>query len=458
MLRTNWNVRLIQCKKYNKFMAKSIAYSVLVAIGVLIAVAAGIIGVRVSPMLLSVIWIYPVAAASLLLSTKAVWFSIFLQLLALIACDYITVEFLAQNSSLGRLWYVSTLWKGIQFVAVSLPFVAINSKLHDLAEEMCKSEEEKKDALTRLKDEMVGSSELFDLVNGSVNQILDTANRSKELNKKLTMDVEHIRTDCENTLMDMDNTLKAACGIREKQLKITEKGNAIADIFVQEDTMNDSVKVIIDNVVKQMQSIENSTEEGMEIIEQIHEKSVKVMEALSFIEGTVEKIGTLSLNAYIEASRTGSFQNGFEVVAYDIKKLGERAEKESHMIQSLTKDTVSDIEFASKSIKEDIEVIKAGQDIIEKVEELFAKASFENKKVNEHIKNINDSIKSSANSNVNIEALIEPVKELNTVNVKELEGIFELACAQSEMFDDFIDVLKSMEKMVEELKNIIDPI
>jgi len=146
------------------------------------------------------------------------------------------------------------------------------------------------------------------------------------------------------------------------------------------------------------------------------------------------------------------------VVAYDIKKLGERAEKESQMILSLTKDTVSDIEFASKSIKEDIEVIKAGQDIIEKVEELFAKASFENKKVNEHIKNINDSIKSSAGSNTNIEALIEPVKELNTESVKELEGIFGLACAQDELIDGFIDVLKNMEKMGEELKNIIGSI
>jgi len=458
MLRNNWNSRLFQYKEYNKFIAKSIACSILVSAGALIAVAAGIVKVRVSPLLLNVIWIYPIVAASLLLSKKAIWFTIVFQLLALIACDYVNAEFLSQNSELSTSWFVSTLWKGIQFITVSLPFVAINGKLHDMAEEMCKSEEEKNDAFEKLKDETVEASELFDLVNGSVNQVMDTANRSKELNKKLTVDVEHIRTDFEYTLMDMDNALKAACGIREKQLKITEKGNAIADIFAQEDTMNDSVKVIIDNVVKQMQSIENSTEEGMEIIEQIHKKSVKVLEVLSFIEGTVEKIGTLSLNAYIEASRTGSFQNGFEVVAYDIKKLGERAEKESQMILSLTKDTVSDIEFASKSIKEDIEVIKAGQDIIEKVEELFAKASFENKKVNEHIKNINDSIKSSAGSNTNIEALIEPVKELNTESVKELEGIFGLACAQDELIDGFIDVLKNMEKMGEELKNIIGSI
>ncbi len=404
---------------------------------------------------LNVTWLYVVVIASIFLSTKANWFSMVFQLLTLTISDYIAVTYFPQNFDGTTPWFVLAISNGIQFIIMSLFCIAISYKISGLLKRMKKGEAEKKKTLERLGDVLKASSSVSDTLNKSVNQISEAATESEKLNSKIAVDVEHLLANFESTLVDMDYALKATEIIMEKHSSISQKGQTIADIFSQEDTMNDSVQVIIDNAVKLMQSIENSTEEGMELVDLIHQNSMAVMNTLVLINGTVEKIKSLSLNAYIEASRAGDFQNGFEVVAYDIKKLGERAEKESQMIFSLTKDTTSEIEFACRSVKEDIECIKAGQEIVQKVEQLFEKASVENKNVNKHIQDVNDNIKFIADSDININKLVKSIKELNVESIEELRGVSEITVQQIESFDEFVGVLKGMEKIAEELKNVI---
>lgn len=405
---------------------------------------------------LNVTWLYAVVIASLFLSTKANWFSMAFQLLALAISDYIAVTYFPQNFGGTTPWFVLAMSNGIQFIIMSLACIAINYKISGLLKKMKKGEADKNKTLQRLGDVLKASSNVSDTLNKSVSQISKAATKSEQLNNKIAIDVENLLANFESTLVDMDYALKATEIIMEKHSSISQKGQTIADIFSQEDTMNDSVQVIIDNAVKLMQNIENSTEEGMELVDLIHQNSLAVMNTLVLINGTVEKIKSLSLNAYIEASRAGEFQNGFEVVAYDIKKLGERAEKESQMIFSLTKDTTSEIEFACRSVKEDIECIKAGQEIVQKVEQLFEKASIENKNVNKHIQDVNDNIKFIADSDKNINELVKSIKELNVESIEELRGISEITVQQIESFNEFIDVLKGMEKIGEDLSCFLE--
>lgn len=508
MLHNEKNIDFAYKEESYKLAVKTIATSVLFAILTLIVISTGIMGVKSNQLLLSILifsvftcfmltavwlfkltnpwvkyaiivvlsigissvnvfcrmnklnvtWIYALVIASLFLSTKANWFSMAFQLLTLIISDSIAVAYFPQNFDGTTSWFVLAISDGMQFIIVSVFFIAINHKISGLVQKMKKGEEEKNRILQRLGDVLKASSNVSDTLNKSVSQISEAATKSDKLNNKIAVDVEHLLANFESTLTDMNYALKAAEIIKEKHSSISQKGQTIADIFSQEDTMNDSVQVIIDNAVKLMQSIENSTEEGMELLDLIHQNSLAVMNTLVLINGTVEKIKSLSLNAYIEASRAGDFQNGFEVVAYDIKKLGERAEKESQMIFSLTKDTTSEIEFACGSVKEDIECIKAGQEIVQKVEELFEKASIENKNVNRHIQDVNDNIKFIADSDININELVKSIKELNIESIEELKGISEITGQQIESFDEFVDVLKGMENIAEDLKNVIGPL
>ena len=508
MLHNDKNADLGHMGQLYKLAVKTIATSVLFAILALIVISTGIMGIKSNQLLLAILivtvftccmltaiwlfkptnpwvkyavivvlslgissvnifcrmnklnvtWLYAVVIASLFLSTKANWFSMFFQLLTLTISDYIAVTYFPQNFDAVTPWFVLAISNGIQFIMVSMFCIAINYKISGLVQKMKKGEEGKNKTLQRLGDVLKASSNVSDSLNKSVSQISEAATKSEKLNNKIAVDVEHLIENFGDTLADMDYALKTTEIIMEKHSSISQKGQTIADIFTQEDTMNDSVQVIIDNAVKLMQSIENSTEEGMELVDLIHQNSLAVMNTLELINGTVEKIKSLSLNAYIEASRAGDFQNGFEVVAYDIKKLGERAEKESQMIFSLTKDTTYEIEFACRSVKEDIEYIKAGQEIVQKVEHLFEKASVENKNVNKHIQDVNDNIKFIADSDININELVKSIKELNVESIEELKGISEITGQQIESFDEFVDVLKGMEKIAEDLKNIIGPL
>lgn len=440
--------------KFSKATYSWIKYAIIVVL------ALGISSVNIFCRMnkLNVIWLYAVVVASLFFSKKANWFSIAFQLITLIISDYIAVTYFPQNFDGTMPWFVLAISNGIQFVIISLFFIAINTKITLLIQKMKNSEEEKNNTLNRLGEVLKASLSMSNSLNDSVSQISEEATKSKELNNKIALDVEHLLSNFENTLVDMDYALSATEVIMEKHSSISDKGQTIVDIFSQEDTMNDSVQIIIDNAVKLMQNIESNTKDSMELINLIHENSMDIMNTLGLINGTVKKISSLSLNAYIEASRAGDFQNGFEVVAFDIKKLGERAEKESQMILALTKDTTSEIEFAYRSVKEDIEGIQEGQKTIQKVEELFEKASLENKNVNKHIEDVNVNIKFIADSDISINELVKSIKELNIESIKDLRGISEFTSEQIESFDEFVDVLKSMEKIAEDLKNVIEPV
>jgi|GEM_PF-3541222 len=407
---------------------------------------------------LNVVWIYAVILSNLFFSKKANWFSIIFQMFTLIISDYIAFNYFPQNFYGSTPWSVLVISNGIQFIIISLFCVAVNYKIMLLLQKMKRSEKEKDENLVKLDKILKQSSNVSNELSDSINQISEVATKSEELNTETAIGIEHLLENYENTLLDMDYVLQTTEIIMEKNSSISQKGETISDIFNQEDTMNDSVEVIIDNAVKLMQSIEDSTKEGMELIDLIHQKSLSVMSTLELIKETVEKIGSLSLSANIEASRAGDFQDGFEVVAYDIKKLGERAEKESQIIFSLTKDTVSEIEFACQSIEEDINCIQIGQDTIKNVEELFKKASIENKNVNNHIQDVNDNIRFIADSDINISELVKVLKEMSVENIKGLKGISELTNEQNESFDEFIEALKSMENVTQDLKNFIEPL
>ncbi len=94
--------------------------------------------------------------------------------------------------------------------------------------------------------------------------------------------------------------------------------------------------VVVDNVVKTMESI--------------NESSRKVVEIISVIDNIAFQTNILALNAAVEAARAGEQGRGFAVVATEVRNLAQRAASAAGEIKSLIGDSVDKVEDGSQLV------------------------------------------------------------------------------------------------------------
>ena len=94
--------------------------------------------------------------------------------------------------------------------------------------------------------------------------------------------------------------------------------------------------IVVSNVVRTMESI--------------NESSSKVVEIISVIDNIAFQTNILALNAAVEAARAGEQGRGFAVVATEVRNLAQRAAAAANEIQSLISDSVEKVEEGSQLV------------------------------------------------------------------------------------------------------------
>jgi methyl-accepting chemotaxis protein len=111
--------------------------------------------------------------------------------------------------------------------------------------------------------------------------------------------------------------------------------------------------IVVSNVVRTMESI--------------NESSSKVVEIISVIDNIAFQTNILALNAAVEAARAGEQGRGFAVVATEVRNLAQRAGAAASEIQNLISDSVEKVEEGSQLVS------KAGktmQEIVDSVQDV----------------------------------------------------------------------------------------
>lgn len=271
-----------------------------------------------------------------------------------------------------------------------------------------------------------------DNTNGTMNKVRSAVNRivenSAEQAENSKSTSEHMRLMGEN-ITETSAEVEALNSNAEFMHQSSEKA---AETLSNLQHINSEVERIIGEVQEQTNRTNDS-------VQQIHK-------ATAFITSIAEETDLLSLNASIEAARSGESGRGFAVVAEQIKKLSEQSNQSSSEIEEtammLSEDSQKAVEIMQKMQEIIVSQSESMQDTQKVVEEVVAQIANsmqsiqQIKETTEHLANVRNEV-------------LQAVKTLSNIAQDSVSGTKKTYEDTEEVVDTFKQVYMSAEQLRE---------
>lgn len=271
-----------------------------------------------------------------------------------------------------------------------------------------------------------------DNTNGTMNKVRSAVNRivenSAEQAENSKSTSEHMRLMGEN-ITETSAEVESLNSNAEFMHQSSEKA---AETLSNLQHINSEVERIIGEVQEQTNRTNDS-------VQQIHK-------ATAFITSIAEETDLLSLNASIEAARSGESGRGFAVVAEQIKKLSEQSNQSSSEIEEtammLSEDSQKAVEIMQKMQEIIVSQSESMQDTQKVVEEVVAQIANsmqsiqQIKETTEHLANVRNEV-------------LQAVETLSNIAQDSVSGTKKTYEDTEEVVDTFKQVYMSAEQLRE---------
>lgn len=249
-----------------------------------------------------------------------------------------------------------------------------------------------------------------DIEEGVVQQVCDTAGCLEQI----SVLSEKVGRVYENT-GEIERDVKGTMAITEKGLSIVD------DLGTSARATTEITGKVISN------------------IEELSKKSEDIETIVSAINAIAGQTTLLSLNASIEASRAGSFGQGFGVVAEEIRVLAERSLQASKNITEIIKDIQASTGETAHTAKEAQDIVKGQTEAIHRTIDSFHDIS-------SHIEHLNQSL-------TELTSGIQEIEETKRETYNALENISSVVSQTAAAAGQINDSAGSQLRAAEELDN-----
>ncbi len=223
---------------------------------------------------------------------------------------------------------------------------------------------------------------MIDVLQEKSGQISETGNSLKNKSGSLAKDAQHQIEIAQTIQVDIDL-------VTEHAQKNDKNANTTNSISL--------------NIERQLDEIRQATEKNTEVIQQITD-SVKVLDEI------FRQTHILSLNASVEAARSGGNGNGFSVIAVEMRKLSLKSDDASKQIYAAAQKGADVSENVGQLVMEFVPEIHKSIELIKEI----SKSSDEQ---NKSVSNVNQTLRSFfKNSGKNSEASKEIYKISSELN------------------------------------------
>ncbi|WP_167747166.1 methyl-accepting chemotaxis protein [Cohnella luojiensis] len=214
--------------------------------------------------------------------------------------------------------------------------------------------------------------------------------------------------------------------------------------------------IAVRTAIEQMSSI-HDTVAGLSVqINGLGERSAQIGNILNSISDIASKTNILSLNAGIEAARSGEYGKGFLVIASEIRKLAEQsshsAEQIAHLVEAIQAETQRAVIMMGTATKE----VSIGIEAVHSASSSFEQIKGSVTAVNDEIQEVSTSIRQMA---AGADHIVGAMKAVTLVSETTVSGAQEVSASTEEQLSSMEEVsasAKALSRLAEQLQTQID--
>lgn len=209
----------------------------------------------------------------------------------------------------------------------------------------------------------------------------------------------------------------------------------------------DSVNATIETVSR----INALIEKAEKIINGLAEKSAAIDESIEAINSISEKTKMLSLNASIEAARSGEAGKGFAVVAEEIKQLADQTDEITETISDRVNEIQSSVKKAVDTMRDAPKAIEEGKAMVSETVDSLSKINSSTADTADRLSEIKDNTHEQIEQAREVLVGVEHIADNSQSSVTESEHILERVKNQEEIVEDISSAASELAELGEEL-------
>lgn len=342
------------------------------------------------------LYVYPIAIAGLFFSKKLNILATAMTVVAVSAGQFLAF-FLPTTvdhnfPTLQRTVIYGILPRALVVIAMAAIFTMLCSRTASMLSNLMGAEEQKImfERMQRMQESASETSK----------KLLDMVGELSEITGASLLANKRIEEESENLLVGSTENQAAVESAEERVREITEELSGLNEMnhrtaLLTEDigksTMENQKRM--DEATANMEEIHTSTDECLQIITNLGEKSKEIIGIVKTITSISGQTNILALNASIEAARAGEHGRGFSVVASEIQKLAEETRTAVENIGAIVKVVVDNTEEAVAAIEKNEGYTQRGTESIRKVNETSALITAYNEELIGKIRDIDQTAK-----------------------------------------------------------------
>lgn len=323
------------------------------------------------------------------------------------------------------------------------------------------------------KDDFKELGDYFNNMIESVAALMKNADKSSQVVLTTAADLavmsNETTTALSQTHIAMDEIASGACNQAESTIQCAKH---MEDLSISIDNIEAS-SIEIDNISK---DTKNYSLGGSKIVSELISSSTKIKDAFAVVGDIVKEVNQsmdqinlisktisniteqtnlLSLNASIEAARSGEAGRGFAVVADEIRRLAEQSKSSTDKINIMIKEIEDKSMLAVSAINNSEEVVELEGNMVNETSEIFNNISDSVLKLSNKISEIKESIDSIQ---VEKASVVKEIENVTSISESTASATEEISASTEEItanMDEISRYTQNLNALSEDLKNEI---
>ena len=272
-----------------------------------------------------------------------------------------------------------------------------------------------KDMVSALKDQIA--------------EIKEGANVLGSSTAEISSSIAQVTSSATETATAVNQTMATTEELRQTSELSAQKAGHVSKTARESSAMSTEATTAIAQVAQAMTHIRNQMEAIGASVINLSEQSQTIGEIISTVDDLAEQSNILSVNASIEAAKSGEQGKGFAVVAQEIKNLAEQSKEATKRVRTILSDIQKATGNAVMVTEQGTKAVDMGTIQAEKISSAITSLSASIENVDQAARQIAATSKQQLSGVEQVSAAVEDIQNSTELNVRSMEQLEQAAAS-----------------------------